>query len=88
MRKTHPASRAFLSLAPFWHSQEKTLYKLCNKFFDEHVLHVLLFNPRFTRRALGISGKISLIMENKIVFYKLLAQPFLVSFGWTSNTTL
>ena len=36
--KTHPASRAFLSLAQFWHSQEKTLYKLCNKFFDEHVL--------------------------------------------------
>ena len=40
MMKTHPASRAFLSLAPFWHSQEKTLYKLCDKFFDEHVLLV------------------------------------------------
>ena len=48
LMKTQPADRPFLSLAQFWHSQEKTLHKLCNKFFDEHVLLVggMHFQPQ------------------------------------------
>ena len=48
MMKTQPADRPFLSLAQFWHSQEKTLHKLCNKFFYEHVLLVggMHFQPQ------------------------------------------
>ena len=44
---TPGASRAFLSLAQF-SILKKRLYKLCNKFFDEHVLLVggMQFQPQ------------------------------------------
>ena len=57
--KNHPASRAFLSLAQFWHTQEKIEHEWI-EIFVEHVLHVarIKFWTQSNNQEFGTAGSV------------------------------